>query len=199
MQAVTKHMRFASCTKDDLQYLQSRTIGKGPNRPTFARSEFRNVSIITAFNAQKDKINELGTAKFAREHGQDLTTFYSDDSVAVNAGDSERKPKDVNTVKARKIIPEHRQQQLWDAHPCFAGEHIPGKLNICLGLPVMIKNNDATELCITKGQEGKVVGWQEAVGNRDQKVLDPSHVRDFNPDFPLIFTATGSLMVVAYI
>jgi hypothetical protein len=28
-------------------------------------------------------------------------------------------------------------------------------------MPVMIRNNDATELCITKGQEGFVVGWRE--------------------------------------
>jgi hypothetical protein len=178
------NMQFALCTKQDLQYLQSRTISKGPNRPTFVRSEFRGVSIITAFNTQKDKINELGTAKFAKEHGQALTTFYSDDSVAGNVGNSQRKPKDVrkrNTVKARVIIPEHCQQQLWDAHPCFAGAHIPGKLNICLGLPVMIKNNNVTELCITKGQEGKVVGWQEAVGNRDQKVLDTLFVELISP------------------
>jgi hypothetical protein len=36
----------------------------------------------------------------------------------------------------------------------------------------MIRNNDATELCITKGQEGRVVGWQEAVGSRNQTILD---------------------------
>ncbi|KAJ7304793.1 hypothetical protein DFH08DRAFT_654203, partial [Mycena albidolilacea] len=178
------NMRFASCTKDDLKYLQSRTIGNGPGRPSFARAEFRDASIITAFNAQKDKINELGTAKFAKERGQVLTTFFSDDTVAVNAGDSERKPKEArkrHTVKARRTIPDHCQQQLWDAHPCFAGEHIPGKLNICLGLPVMIKNNDATELCITKGQEGRVVGWQEGVGNRNQKVLDTLFVELISP------------------
>ena len=31
-------------------------------------------------------------------------------------------------------------------------------------MPVMIRNNDATELCITKGQEGFVVGWQSEKG-----------------------------------
>lgn len=109
------NMRFASCTKEDLQYLQSRTIGNGPNRPSFAHQKFRNVSIITAFNAQKDKINELGTAKFAKEHGQDLTTFYSDDSVAVNAGDGERKPKD---VRKRHTVKCGRSYQIIGSNSC---------------------------------------------------------------------------------
>jgi hypothetical protein len=178
------NMRFASCSKSDLDFLHSRTISNRPGRPTFKRKEFRDVSIITAFNSQKDKINDLGSAKFAKEHGQDLTTFYLNDSIASNAGDTERKPKEVRkkrTVKAKTTIPAHRQQQLWDASPCFAGEHIPGKLDVCLGLPIMIRNNDATELCITKGQEGRVVGWQEAIGNRDQQILDTLFVKLISP------------------
>jgi hypothetical protein len=43
------NMRFACCSKEDLQYLQSRTIGNRPGQPTFTRKEFRNVSIITAY------------------------------------------------------------------------------------------------------------------------------------------------------
>ena len=39
-------------------------------------------------------------------------------------------------------------------------------------MPVMIRNNDATELCITKGQEGFVVGWQSSIGPHKQLVLD---------------------------
>ena len=31
-------------------------------------------------------------------------------------------------------------------------------VSLCIGLPVMIHNNDATELCITKGQEGYIIG-----------------------------------------
>jgi hypothetical protein len=141
--------------------LQRRTIGSQPGKPTFDCRELWDISIITAFNAQKDKINELGLVKFAKEHGQELISFYSDDSIAANAGDTAQKPKEVwrcETVKGKTMLLAHRQQQLWDAHPCFMGQHVPGKLNVCLGLPVMNRNNDATELCITKGQEGRVVG-----------------------------------------
>jgi hypothetical protein len=127
LRSALTNMRFASCSKEDLQFLQSRTIGSQPGRPTFNRRELRDVSIITAFNAQKDKINELGSVKFAKEHGQELITFYSDDSIAANAGDTARKPKEVRrreTVKGKTTLPAHRQQQLWDAHPCFAGQHV---------------------------------------------------------------------------
>jgi len=40
------------------------------------------------------------------------------------------------------------QRVLWDALPCTS-QHILGKLN-SLGMPVMIRINNATELCITK-------------------------------------------------
>src|SRR6266487_3635204 len=59
--------------------------------------------------------------------------------------------------------------------------HFAGKLSLCLGMPVMIRNNDATELCITKGQEGFVVGWQSSKGPHGRKVLDTLFVKLDNP------------------
>ncbi|KAJ7902980.1 hypothetical protein B0H13DRAFT_1484427, partial [Mycena leptocephala] len=75
------------------------------------------------------------------------------------------------------------QQQLWDAYayPCSTSEHIPGKLSLCLGMPIMIRHNDATELCITRGQEAKVVGWQDAIGSQGQQILDTLFVELINP------------------
>ena len=45
----------------------------------------------------------------------------------------------------------------------------------------MIRNNDATELCFTKGQEATVVGWHELTGNSGQRILDTLFVRLTNP------------------
>ena len=45
----------------------------------------------------------------------------------------------------------------------------------------MICNNDATELCITKGQEGHVVGWKSGVGSRGQPVLETLIVKLYQP------------------
>ena len=58
-----------------------------------------------------------------------------------------------------------------------ASEHIARKLSLCIGLPVMIQNNDATELCITKGQEGHIVGQKSGIGPRGQLVLETLYVK----------------------
>jgi hypothetical protein len=50
---------------------------------------------------------------------------------------------------------------------------------------VMIRNNDATELCITKGQEGFVVGWQCYPGPHGKRVLDTLFVQLHNPPKPV--------------
>ncbi|KIJ51987.1 hypothetical protein M422DRAFT_157179 [Sphaerobolus stellatus SS14] len=48
-------------------------------------------------------------------------------------------------------------------------------LPLCIGMPVMIKKNIATELCMTNGAEGHVLGWQSLMikmNNREYPVLD---------------------------
>ncbi|KAJ7124186.1 hypothetical protein C8R44DRAFT_551261, partial [Mycena epipterygia] len=176
------NMRYGACTQEDLAYLETRTVSRRPGHPNYTDVRLRNVSIITGLNAQKDKINAMGCEKYAEETNQELVHFYSDD-VLCNTADV-RKPKGVRkkkTLKKTKGIDKADQQQLWDAWPSSTSLHIPGKLSLCLGMPVMIRNNDATELCITKGQESIVVGWQEATGNSGQKILDTLFVQLVKP------------------
>jgi hypothetical protein len=68
-------------------------------------------------------------------------------------------------------ITQADQEKLWKL-PYHATQHFPGKLSLCISMPVMLQNNDATELCITKGQEGTVAGWQSYVGPYEKLVLD---------------------------
>jgi hypothetical protein len=68
------------------------------------------------------------------------------------------------------------QKIIWNLPPS-ATNHFPGKLSLCIGMPVIIRNNDATELCITKGQEGHVVGWQAGRGIHGQHVLDTLFIK----------------------
>ena len=70
--------------------------------------------------------------------------------------------------------------EIWKLRP-GATDHFPGKLSLCISMPVMIRNNDATELCITKGQEGFVVGWQSTKGPHGKRVLDTLFVELYNP------------------
>ena len=74
-----ENMRYKSCTPDDIKFLCTRIAGRGPNDPKLAQKRFRNVSVITAHNAQRDKINEVGTEQFAAENNQVLHSCYSID------------------------------------------------------------------------------------------------------------------------
>ncbi|KAF8240564.1 hypothetical protein L208DRAFT_1232268 [Tricholoma matsutake] len=73
------NMRYGKCTSEDICFLNTRVAGTRPGQPRLANKGFRNVSIITAFNASKDIINQLGSEHFAKETGQTLTHFYSVD------------------------------------------------------------------------------------------------------------------------
>ena len=96
---------------------------------------------------------------FATETGQKLTDFYSDDELGEDVNPSTlssiRKRDKKSIQSSKKILSPDMQDVVWNLKHS-SSEHIPGKLSLCIGLPVMIRNNDAKELCITKGQEGHV-------------------------------------------
>ena len=98
---------------------------------------------------------------FAKDTNQKLTNFYSDNELGEDI--------DLSTLtsvqnKNKNFIPNTKKQLSPDIQDALwnlwhsASEHIPDKLSLCISLPVMICNNDATESCITKGQEGHIVG-----------------------------------------
>jgi len=53
------------------------------------------------WNAHKDKLNELGSLRFAKETGQELVDFYSSDSLS--QGDVEKKAKRGRSPNARAL------------------------------------------------------------------------------------------------
>ena len=148
-------------TQDDIDFLKTHIAGKNTGQPNIAKKRFRNVSIITELNSQKNQLNKLGSMCFAAETGQNLTDFYSDDELGEDVDPSTlssvRKRDKKSIPSSKKILSPDMQDVVWNLRH-FSSEHIPGKLSLCIGLLVMIRNNDATELCITKGQEGDVVG-----------------------------------------
>ncbi|TFK63276.1 hypothetical protein BDN72DRAFT_872333 [Pluteus cervinus] len=161
------NLRYKACTKEDLKHIRKRVHSKLPG-------------LITAWNIHKDVMNDIGTRRFAEETGQNLHVFYSNDILDANA--------DIRTANNRKkrchfssIPPDDIQNQLWNIPPGCNTRNMPGKLVICLGLPVMIRTNIATELCMTKGQEGTITGWTYTLGNKNQRVLDTVFVKLTDP------------------
>jgi hypothetical protein len=110
----------------------------------------------------------LGCERFAVDTGQKLTYFYSIDKWGKEKDPATKtkwgKNHSASTAKHNSNeIDFEDQQEIWKLSD-GATENFPGKLPLCIGMPVMIRNNDATELCITKGQEGFVAGWQDKLG-----------------------------------
>ena len=163
-----ENMRYKACTTEDIAFLRTRISSSAPGRASICDDNFRNVSIITGTNLHKDEINRLGALRFAQESGQILNHFYSDDTEKVNTKEAESG----KNAKHMKLLTNEVQKALWSSPPSSTDKHIPGTLSLCIGMPVMIRYNYATELCMTRGQEGYVVSWQAKKGSRNQVVLD---------------------------
>lgn len=75
--------------------------------------------------------------------------------------------------------------RFWEQPTCANTKLIPAKLSICIGMPVMIRNNAATEMCITKGQEGTVHAWRSHKLPNGKEVLDILFGELSNPPTPI--------------
>lgn len=177
LRTALENLRFKACTPDDIAFLRTRVSSGIPGRPSVCDKVFRNVSIITGTNIQKDEINRLGALRFALETGQTLTDFFSEDSSRVTQTDT----SDTRGVKRVGELTREMMVGFWSQPPSTTDKHIAGKLSLCIGLPVMIHFNYATEMCMTRGQEGFVHGWQSKIGSQGQNVLDTLFVKLKDP------------------
>ena len=178
LRVALENMRYKACTPDDILFLRTRISCNVPGRPSICQESFRNVSIITGTNLHKDEINRLGALRFACETGQSLTNFFSEDSPRATQSDSTEQGRRVKRVSE---ITDEMRAALWSQPPSSTDKHIAGKLSLCIGMPVMIRYNYATEICMTRGQEGFVHGWQSKKGSNGQLVLDTLFVKLKDP------------------
>ena len=181
LRTALENMRYKDCTPQDITFLRSCITSNLPGKQSICQSQFKFASIITAKNVQRDEINRLGCIKFAQETGQELDYFFSDD--AIKSVEDEKPQKKYKRSKRKRwtTITEDIQKALWELPHSSADKHVPGKLPLCIGMPIIIKCNAATELCITNGQEGTVVGWKPSLGKLKQKMLDIVYIKLRNP------------------
>ncbi|KAF9459637.1 hypothetical protein BDZ94DRAFT_1312254 [Collybia nuda] len=162
-----ENMRYRACTPGDLAFLCSLVSSEIPGWKSIKDPEFRNVSIITSLNIHKDMVNFLGCHCFAQETKQVLQEFFSEDTIS---GKDERIYQEKKGWSYRsaniQYISDDVQKILWNQPHSANSKLIPGKLFLCVGLPVMIRQNMATELGITRGQEAIVHAWNSSLGSR---------------------------------
>ena len=176
------NMRYGKCTPEDVRFLRSRIAGNQLDQPNVASKIFRNVPIICGMHSQKDQINILGCERFASDTNQRLTNFYSIDkwsrentTLRKNKGYSKNK-----VLHETNDIDPDVQREIWKVRH-GATDNVAGKLSLCVGMPVIMRNNDATELCITNGQEGFVSGWQSSKAGHGKRVLNILFIKLNNP------------------
>lgn len=172
------NMRYGACTRKDIDFLSSRVATGGERGPSLKDKDFRNVSVITAWNSQKDVMNELGCARFADDTGQSVSRFVSVDKLTSTGG--KRRKKGAKSNSCSGSLSQKLKTILWELSPARTG-HFAGTLSLCVGLPVMIRHNYATELCITKGQEGYVIGWDHIIGPDEHEILDTVFIELADP------------------
>ena len=177
MRTALENLRYKACTPADVNFWRTKISSESPGRSSICNIDFRDVSIITGTNLQKDEINRLGAIRFAQETGQDLVDFYSEDTSKVSPSELEKVSGTTGSLKRVAQLTNEMQRALWDQQPSTTDKHIAGKLTLCLGLPVMIQTNYATELCMTRGQEGYIHGWQTITGSQGQQMLDTLFVK----------------------
>ena len=102
LRTALENMRYAACTKDDILFLNT-LVAKNLQRNVVTDPEFRNVSVITAWNNQKDEFNEQGSARFEADNKQRLTDFYSIDSLGPQYENGPKKKRDKH-VNDRHVI-----------------------------------------------------------------------------------------------
>ncbi|TFK53369.1 hypothetical protein OE88DRAFT_1625780 [Heliocybe sulcata] len=174
-----ENMRYKACTIEDIEFLRTRIAGKGPNRPKIADKRFRHVSVITARNMYRDKINQLGCLQYAADTNQELSHFYSINHWKSSSLLGKRKRQTSDKLHKSDIIDGETQKLLWDLTPENT-DHVAGKLSICRGMPILIKRNEATECCITNGAEAKIVSWHSDT-IAGVTILDTLFVELINP------------------
>ncbi|KAH9920732.1 hypothetical protein B0H21DRAFT_701913 [Amylocystis lapponica] len=182
------NMRYKSCTPEDLQLLRSRIIRPHLQNGVLDSDNFRYVSIITGRNAHRDAINHFMVERFAKETGQDVHNFHSVDRwSSTGRGKSNSLRQDlrddvasIEPVQTSNILHPELQNVVWKIPPALTDHHV-GVLALCRDMPVLLKHNEATELCATNGAEAVVVDWDAHSLPGGEEVLDTLFVRLVNP------------------
>ncbi|KAI0686399.1 hypothetical protein C8T65DRAFT_591196 [Cerioporus squamosus] len=185
-----ENMRFGRCTKDDVALLLTRVHDPVKGGSELHTDRFREVPIITAYNAYRDAINADRVREYARARNVPLFSFYSHDLWGKNKdGASIRQAQKaydavVDPVRQSNVIAPRIQEALWTIPPTLTGHHA-GVLQLCVGMPVILKYNEATELCATNGAAARVVKWDAHRMPCGKLTLDTLFVELTNPPRPV--------------
>ncbi|TFY61610.1 hypothetical protein EVG20_g6989 [Dentipellis fragilis] len=179
-----ENCRMKSCTQDDIKLMHSRIPNNEKSNIDISHPDVRYCSIITPLNVHRDRVNEMGCIKFAKDTGQTLQEFYAVDYLRAPQSGQPKKKKQTDPARKSDLLQQEEANKLLNIRPALTG-NIPGVLKLCYGLPVMIKKNEAVEANVTNGAEGKITGFQSHYISETKRVLDIVFVKLINPPSPI--------------
>lgn len=181
------NLRYKACSSSDIAIFRSRITSQLRGRPHVSDPVFRNVSVITSRNVNRDAMKLLLSDRFAQDTAQELMTFYSKDRWNTEIVEDESTAArlrafeaSVEPTRSGNDIDERLRNFLWNLPPNSTG-HRAGMLRLCYGMPVMLKHNEATELCVTNSAEATVCGWDSDDTDDKHKVLKTLFVQLTSP------------------
>ncbi|KAI0640762.1 hypothetical protein C8Q79DRAFT_920776 [Trametes meyenii] len=180
-----QNMRYARCTQADERLILSRVWASTPANGGHLPKGFETVSIITARNAYRDGINATRATEFARSRGKELHRFHSVDRWATSKDVGSLRhaqriyDRTIDPARTSNNLTPNLRMALWKIPPALTNHHA-GVLELCEGMPVLLKFNEATELCATNGAQAVVDCWDSSTVN-GREVLDTLYVRLVDP------------------
>jgi hypothetical protein len=76
-----ENMQYKACTSTDVALLYSLSSNTKDEKDKLKSNLFRAISILTSQNKYRDKINDMGSDRYAHSTGQTLSQFYSIDTL----------------------------------------------------------------------------------------------------------------------
>lgn len=174
------NLRMNSCDRDDIELMHSRVPRSNHPDIDLNDPKFAHESMITCLNVNRDLLNDVGVLKFAETKKQELRTFYAVDTFSNVRADKTKSTLEHNPIRSGNLIPKEQANKILTIQPGNT-MHVPGRLSICKGLPVLLKRNDATELNVTNGAEGFVRDWKESISHEGRPILEVVFVELKNP------------------
>ncbi|VDB96794.1 unnamed protein product [Peniophora sp. CBMAI 1063] len=180
---LTQNMRQRSQSEEDARFRKLIPRDGHPDIDLM-HPDFVHASMITRRNSNRDLLNQVGTARFARAKKRKLYTFYAVDTFSNAKVPANKAVFEHNPLRTGNVIPKEQAEKVLSVPPGDTMS-IPGKLTLCKGLPVIIKRNDATELNVTNGAEATVREWRSSTLSDGRSVLDVVFVELKNPPSPV--------------
>ncbi|KAJ3511695.1 hypothetical protein NLJ89_g3948 [Agrocybe chaxingu] len=142
-----QHLRHGKVQERHLTILRELVVDKdSTNRVDFDTEPWKSAALVTPRHAVRKSWNEMAVRKMCRETGRQLFICTAEDTV-----------KDRPLTLLEKYILESRHTKQKGQRGRQQTKDLPRKIELAIGMKVMVTNNIETDLDLTNGARGEIV------------------------------------------